>query len=261
VANADLTRAIEAALVMAREHFGVTLDPLAVDALFRELLWGPRETWRCVEMGILTLPEAANLLVAHLHSRLLRREIQSELDWDVVGAPLQRALMQILPQFGPRALSIELGRLATLEVPRFDSDPRDSEDVRSTLCDVCTHLLEQRLVEFTFRIGTTYLPVDAIDLCIVLEQLPAAITAIAARENFVIEMYEQGIQTWLTFTRSGDDYAMSVVSHVDDNLPNGTLRADELRDMLLRVRTRFLGLVAETAPELTPKLVNALAAT
>ncbi|MGE0400870.1 MAG: hypothetical protein AB7T06_29435 [Kofleriaceae bacterium] len=249
VDHGDHSAAVRLAQEMAREHFAVALDAVSAEGVIRELLWGPRETWRCVEMGLITLTEGANLVVAHLHSRLIRREAQTDAGWD---ARLASAILHVLPRLGPQTLSFELIGTARQEAPRLDLREYDAahDAVRSILRDLCGHLWEHQLVEFTFRVGSTYLPVDATVLGTLLEQIPTALGAIAARQPFAIDMREVALQMWLAFTAVGDEYTMVVVSPVHEGLEGGAISAGELLPMLLAIRTRFLALLLQVAPAL-----------
>jgi hypothetical protein len=71
VRHVDLSKAVTLAQELAFEDLGTRLGPISIEAVFRELLWGPRETWRCFVEGLITRQEAANLLVAHFDSRLI----------------------------------------------------------------------------------------------------------------------------------------------------------------------------------------------
>jgi len=251
--DVDLSRAIDAAVRLARDHFGASLDPTAIDALFRELLWGPRETWQCLEEGLITPTEGANLLMAHLESRLLRHDPQPVIDTYAIATPLRLALMSTFPQSGPRALSIELVALPTLDLPRLevrDYDP-ELDNIIAILDDVCELLHESRIVDFSIRIGAAYIYASVhTELCIVLEQLPAALAAIAARRDFVIDLFEQGVETKLTFTPNAETYELSVSSYTRTDLSGGSIGTDELQRMLEIVQTRFLALLAGVAPTL-----------
>ena len=68
------------------------------------------------------------------------------------------------------------------------------DDVRSILNDVCDWLQPHaRFIVSGF--GQARWPVDVrTDLCVLLEQLPSALLALASDAPFEIDFYEQGIQ-------------------------------------------------------------------
>ncbi|MFN0246781.1 MAG: hypothetical protein ACKV2T_07715 [Kofleriaceae bacterium] len=248
VRHVDLSKAVTLAQELAFEDLGTRLGPISIEAVFRELLWGPRETWRCFVEGLITRQEAANLLVAHFDSRLIGG--QSAKDWDSLSFPLRRELWRCLPLTGPAALSIELVVLppmAPLSVPTYNPD---LDTVLSILRDVCDHLFEHRIVELAYRIGDTYVGADVrTDLCVVLEQLPAAIVAIAERRDFEIDNFEQGFETKLVFEWQGDGYTMTILRSRGEH-GELAISADELFAMLVRLRDGFLSALRGVAPAL-----------
>jgi hypothetical protein len=253
VVRHDLSQAVALAQQMATEHFGTTLDAIAIEAVFRELLWGPRKTWRCFVDGLLTRHEAANLLVAHLDSRSIRREPPPDLSWRIVSGRLCVELWRVFPPSGPAALSIELVVLPVSETQRLAVRTYDPEldNVGSILHDVCDHLHEHHLAELTYRIGDVYEGADVrVALCVVLEQLPAAITAIAEHRDFEIDNYEQGFETKLAFAWRGEDYAMTISRHWTELPDPLAITADEVLGVLVHLRASFMTALRRVAPEL-----------
>ncbi len=97
--HVDLSKAVALAQEMAREHFGKVLAAHAIEAVFRERLWGPREYWKCTEMGLVTRVEVANVLVARVDSDLIRTHDWS-IEWnDSMGAAVVEELVRILPDY------------------------------------------------------------------------------------------------------------------------------------------------------------------
>ena len=91
--HADLAKAVTLAQDMAHDYAGTRLGAIAIEAVIRELLWGPREMWRSVIHGRITRDEAASILLADLTSRLL--PAGEPLDWG--GSPLAFELARLFP--------------------------------------------------------------------------------------------------------------------------------------------------------------------
>jgi hypothetical protein len=126
------------------------------------------------------------------------------------------------------------------------------DDVRSILMDVCDWL--QPHARFAVSgFGQAQWPVDGrTDLCVLLEQLPRALLALASDAPFEIDFYEQGPQRKVTFEPSGNNYMATCLSYGDWN-PNPsveTLDRAALETMLVTIQTRFMQAFRAGAPDL-----------
>ncbi len=130
-------------------------------------------------------------------------------------------------------------------------DPRD-DDVRSILMDACD-ALDGWADLLISGFGQERWPVGVrIDLAVLLEQLPDALKAIAARESAEIHLYEQGVDRLLTLEPKGAGYSVHCRSGTGWRPLPAVEEVDglQLEGMLLAVRDEFLKALERMAPEL-----------
>ena len=130
-------------------------------------------------------------------------------------------------------------------------DP-DEDDVRSILIDVCRAIGARG--EFVVSgFGQARWPLDMqTDLPIFLEQLPSALRAINEGGAAEIDFYEQGIERSIALVPAKGGYVAKCVSRTgwQPSPAVEELSRDELEEMLLVTRERFMRAFTDMAPEL-----------
>lgn len=159
--------------------------------------------------------------------------------------------MKRRPRITLRGPSLVCGR-------RASSDPvvysLEYDDVRSILAHVCDELARMEGVEFlvrSFHQAAWPVSVD-VDLAVLLEQLPSAVTAVRQGGSFVIDFFAQGIERVLRFERQEDMYRVTCVSREAGWVPQWDVEwivRSELRDMLSALSIEFLRLARARCPE------------
>ena len=74
-----------------------------------------------------------------------------------------------------------------------------------------------------------------------MEQLPDLLESIKSKKDFCLDFYEQGVERYLNFTLSGNEYSISCISFTEwQPLPfSERINIDELEEMLLSVKLSF----------------------
>lgn len=124
-------------------------------------------------------------------------------------------------------------------------------DVSSLFRDVCYLLNEAGATFAVSGFGDAHWPVDVqVDFAILLEQLPAALRAISLGQSFQLDLFEQGVERFLTFEPVDDQYEVRCKS-LTRWQPTREVEFIDTRVIerqLKSVRDRFLDAVAEVAP-------------
>ncbi len=126
------------------------------------------------------------------------------------------------------------------------------DDVRSILMDACD-ALDKWADLLISGFGQERWPVDVrTDLAVLLEQLPDALKAIAARESAEVHLYEQGVDRLLKLEPKGAGYAVHCRSGTDWRPWPAVEEVDSLKleGMLVAVRDEFLKALERMAPAL-----------
>lgn len=130
-------------------------------------------------------------------------------------------------------------------------DPVD-EDIRSILSDVCCALDGFGRFQIS-GFGDPFWPLDiATDLCVFLEQLPAALVAIQQQGAADLDLYEQGVERKLEIRCQGDDCIVTCTSYGSWVPAYATekLERHALTGMLSEVRSEFMKAFEVVAPTL-----------
>lgn len=126
------------------------------------------------------------------------------------------------------------------------------DDIRSILSDVCSAL--DGFGSFHISgFGDSRWPLDiATDLCVFLEQLPAALVAIQQEDIAELDLYEQGIERKLEIQCRGNYCVVMCVSYGDWVPACATEELDRqaLIGMLSEVRSEFMRAFDVVAPTL-----------
>ena len=122
------------------------------------------------------------------------------------------------------------------------------EDPLAFIIAACERLADDGRATFAVSgFGDDRWPVDVwADLSVLLEQLPAALTAAASgAAEFALDFYEQGVERRVDFRRAGEVYVMRCVSSLDWQPADGEepIRRDTLVDMLDAVLAEFAALL------------------
>jgi hypothetical protein len=150
-------------------------------------------------------------------------------------------------------MQIEL-RLKEITSPDFlprTYDP-DDDDVRSILIDVC-RAIGNRSEFVVSGFGQARWPLDVqTDLPVFLEQLPFALRAVNEGMAAEIDFYEQGIERSIALAPADGGYVAKCASRTgwQPSPAVEELDRDELVEMLLMTRERFMRAFKDMAPEL-----------
>jgi len=143
----------------------------------------------------------------------------------------------------------ELSRV-DIQTDRF-YDPA-VDDVRSILSDACQALNDYGRFHIS-GFGDASWPLDvATDLCVFVEQLPAAVAAIRQGKVAEIDLYEQGVERRLEITPVDDHCTIECTSSgswVPDS-ETERLERDALIGMLTTLLSDFMQALAVVAPAL-----------
>ena len=169
----------------------------------------------------------------------------------------RRGDQKCLSNLDPMTSKLELKLIRTKPCTSDESghtyDP-ELDDVVSVLADVCELLEESGCVTFQVHgFGQEAWPVDiGTDLLTILEQLPSVATAINdCSAEFRLDFYEQRIQRFLTFERSGDMLIVRASGTNWQPQPESlTLPVDAFCETLEKLREDFLSSAAAVNPDL-----------
>jgi hypothetical protein len=151
---------------------------------------------------------------------------------------------------------VEKGIPAALDGPPDCCDP-ELDDIQSILVEICRALAETESIEFVISgFGRPRWPVDVrTDLPVVLEQLPGmlAFLRLPTNNSFYLDLYEQGIEARLTFTRSDGLVAIDCTSRTKwTPNPNREVSSiSELNLMFVEVAQAFIVKAKQVHPALT----------
>lgn len=151
----------------------------------------------------------------------------------------------------PLRIALEFADLSSARPIRGAYNP-ELDNIVSILCDVCDALETSGTLTFEgFGRGRWWMDIRC-DLSILLESLPIAIGAIAARGDFSIDLYEQGHEMRLRFFADGDTYTARALKLDSDQAVPGlrpeTIDRAALAAMLTAVLDEFLRAVRELYP-------------
>lgn len=126
------------------------------------------------------------------------------------------------------------------------------DDVRSILFDACGALSDYCRFHLS-GFGDASWPVDvATDLCVFLEQLPAAVAAIRQGERAELDLYEQGVERRLDITPA-DGHCTIECTSLGAWVPAyeaERLERDALIEMLTTLLSEFMKALTVVAPSL-----------
>jgi hypothetical protein len=130
-------------------------------------------------------------------------------------------------------------------------DP-EMDDVRSIFTDVADFAAQHGTLRIS-GFGESRWPVDVwLDLSVLLEQLPQALTAIEAGSPFEIDFYEQGSERKVVFAPEKNGYRATCLSDTKWQ-PDPAVEymdRESLATMLLAVRDEFMRYVGVCCPDL-----------
>ena len=143
-------------------------------------------------------------------------------------------------------MNISLTSIPSTDIKPVPQKVYDEEldDVRSILMDLCEELSSQEAVEFAVAgFGDADWPVDVeVDLAVLMEQVPTAISSLGRRDDFVVHFYEQGLQRHLSFRCTGSSYRITCVSSTawQPSPAEEDMSCGDIENMLLSVKHEFL---------------------
>jgi len=154
-----------------------------------------------------------------------------------------------MPSFDLALRWKDLSSINDLGARRYDPV---NDDIRSILSDVCFALDGYGSFHIS-GFGDSAWPLDiATDLCVFLEQLPAALAAIQRGDPAELDLYEQGVERKLEIQCSRDHCVVTCASYGSWVPVYATeeLERHVLIGMLSEVRSQFMGAFERVAPAL-----------
>ena len=127
------------------------------------------------------------------------------------------------------------------------------DDYRSILMELCSGLAEQKAASFSvsgFGDEDWAVSVD-VDLAVILEQMPDAISKAERGEEFSLDFYEQGVQRFLDFKKDLNRYKIKCTSLTDwkPNPEEEEITTEHLLEMLRSTLDMFLALAEQLSPD------------
>ena len=146
-------------------------------------------------------------------------------------------------------IELKLLDVSKIRVEKREYD-RNLDDIRSVLIDIC-RAAEDHSLFIVSGFGQDYWPVDVgTDLVVFLEQLPEVIHSVTEKISGELDFYEQGVERKIIFSPKKTHYNLMCISSTDwqPNPKNETIKQNDFKNMLIKIKSEFILLTQEVAP-------------